>query len=253
MGRGTVSWTIWAMASVGPSQVVGEPRRGSPQRDAHDRSRTGRPTRGTGRDQSAPPVLLVEPASSSWPSRTNTKVRPDPGPGRDPGSREPEWNGASGSGTDRAERPGAAAPTPRTRHDRLHPPSHRRRRPRRPRDPARTHRLHPSGHRGRGRRRERRRGRRRRPCAHGRRRPHGRPDARAGRGGGHLAHPRPGRGHQGPAADHLRRRLLPRRRARRRGERLPAQDHAAGADRRGHPHGPLRRQGPVPRTGRPRA
>ena len=82
------------------------PRRGSPQRDAHDRSRTGRPTRGTGRDQSAPPVLLEEPDPSSWLSRTGTKGCPGPGPGRDPGSRRPEWNGVSDSGTDRAERPG---------------------------------------------------------------------------------------------------------------------------------------------------
>ena len=82
------------------------PRRGSPQRDAHDRSGTRRPTRGTGRDQSAPPVLLEEPDPSSWLSRTGTKGCPDPGPGRDPGSRRPEWNGVSGSGTDRAERPG---------------------------------------------------------------------------------------------------------------------------------------------------
>ena len=94
------------------------PRRGSPQRDAPDRSGTGRPTRGTGRDQSAPPVLLVKPASSSWPSRTGTKGCPGPGPGRDPGSREPEWNGVSGSGTDRAERPG-----PLHRHGGAPPPS----------------------------------------------------------------------------------------------------------------------------------
>ena len=104
-----------------------------------------------------------------------------------------------------------------------------------------------AGHRGRRRGRRRRRGDRGGRRAPPGRRADGHPDAAASTGSAATAALRaPARPARGDRADHLRRRRERAAGAAGRRQRLPAQGHPAGPDRRGDPAGRGRRPDPVP-------